>query len=124
MDQVDIDDSITVTTSEVTVFSSDCRRVTNTLIAFYNAGSTDIIYKVFASANGSLTIPADGDNSWFNILNVLDTVTPSTYNHAKSVSIPAATPWYESFSNRWSWIRVTASVASGTETLRIYMRSS
>ena len=124
LDQVDIDDDITVTTSDITVFSVDCRRIKDSIITFYNNGATDIIYKVFGSSNGVDTLPLDGDNSWFNLLNVLDVVTPSSYDHAKSQSIPPSTPWYESFGNKWSWIRVTASVAVGTEPLRIYMRSS
>ena len=60
LDLVDIDDDITVTTSEVTVFRVDTRRIRDSIISFYNDGGTAIVYKIFGSNNGAATIPVDG----------------------------------------------------------------
>jgi len=124
LDQVDIDESITVTDVETTVFTSDSRRVRDSVVEFYNDVSADITIKIFGSANGIDEIPVDADKSWFNILNVLATVSPTTYSHTKLFKIPIGVPWYESFSNIWAWIRITAVVDTGSHTLQIWMRST
>jgi len=123
LDQYDRDESITVTTSETTIFEIDSRRILDSLISFDNQGPTNsIVYKIYGSAKNAAVAPTFDDGSFFNILNVGIGVTPANYDHNLSVTLPIDTPWYESFSNQWAWVIIRASANVASVTLQMWHR--
>jgi len=125
LDQFERDNNgVTTSTVESTIFTSDARRIRDTLFNLYNTDAVNTItIKIFGSANGLITPPADADDSWFNILNVASTVTPANYDDTKSFVLPALGVWYESFTVQWAWVRITAKASAGTPIIKIWARS-
>ena len=119
--------SIQLSTAYLRVFELDSRRVTNSVIAINNTDSgISIDLKIYGSALKAATIPDVNDDSWINILRVtgVDDGDPATYDHNRFKTIPALKRFYESFSNRWSFVQVLLKSQSGTPTIKCWSRSS
>lgn len=121
------DENITVTTTYLNVLEIDSKDISDSVITLLNDDSTnDLTYKIYASGKVQDLIPADSDDSWINILidfNVDDSV-PANYEHDRAKTIPAQLKHYESFSNKWRWVRVQMQTASGTITAKAWHRGT
>jgi hypothetical protein len=116
------DESITVTTSYANALIIDSRTLKDNVIIMYNDDATiDCNYRIYASTKASDTVPADSDNSWVNIID-REVEDPSLYNHTIDRIIPAKGQFYESYSNKWSWVRIEMQSQSGTITCKIWHR--
>ncbi len=121
------DENIIVTTTYLNVLEIDSKDISDSVITILNDDSTnDLTYKIYASAKVQDLIPADSDDSWVNILidlNIDDTV-PANYDHDRAKTIPAQLKTYESFSNKWRWVRVQMQTASGTIPAKAWHRGT
>ncbi len=121
------DENITVTTTYLNVLEIDSTDISDSVITLLNDDSTnDLTYKIYASGKNTSTIPPDSDDSWVNILidfSVDDSV-PANYDHDRAKTIPAQLKTYESFSNKWGWVRVQMQTASGTIPAKAWHRGT
>lgn len=121
------DENITVTTTYLNVLEIDSTDISDSVITMLNDDDTnDLTYKIYASGKNTNTIPPDSDDSWVNILidfNVDDSV-PANYEHDRAKTIPAKLKTYESFSNKWGWVRVQMATASGTVPAKAWHRGT
>lgn len=100
----------------------DLQTTTDHIIDIVNTDATiGMSYKVYASAKVSGTIPVDGDDSWYNVLNDTDS---STYDNDFAKSLPATKKAREGLSNRYAWLRVQIKSDSGTPTAKIWVRGT
>lgn len=123
------DEAISVTTTYTNKLLIDSRSIRDSVITISNEdSSTSLSFKIYASAKDSGTIPLDTDDSWINILRPIglipDDSNPANYNHNFSKTIPALGLHYESFSNRWSWVRVQMQSTSGTISAKAWHRGT
>lgn len=127
------EDPITVGTSFANAIVMDVRRVSDVIIIIYNDETTRVLdYQVFATCkfDAAGNPPADADESWINILrdvSLTDPLDPASHTQNRFVTIPARTAIvgqnYESFSNKFSHLRVTMkSTAIGSA--RLWARGS
>ena len=129
-----LDEAIAVGVTFANVFLLDIRKTSDGMMVLYNDSTVEAIqYKIFGSIkqnNG--VIPPDLDESWINTLIHLDLESidekdPATYDHDFFKTLPPKTAkvgrTYESFSNKWAWIRVQAK-APNAVTMRIWERGS
>ncbi len=116
------DESFTVTTSYTNALVVDLQQTTDHVIQIVNTdASIQMNYKIYASPNVSVGAPADGDDSWFNVLNDTD---PTTYDHDLAKAIPALAKAGEGLSNRFAWLRIQLKADSGTPTAKIWVRGT
>lgn len=118
------DEALSITASYSNALVIDSRSLSDNVITLYNADATaDLHYKIYATAQGISAIPADNDNSWINILD-REVNDPSLYDHNTERVIPPLGVFYESFSNKWSWVRVMMKSSTGTITAKIWHRGT
>lgn len=123
------DEAISVTTTYTNKLEIDSRNIKDSVITISNEDATATLsYKIYASPKDNATIPADSDDSWINIIRPIggspDDADPSTYDHNRSKTIPALGLHYESFSNKWSWVRIQMQSSSGTITAKAWHRGT
>lgn len=122
-----VDENITVTTSMVNVMIIDSRVIEDSVITLYNSSATEnLTYKIYASSKNTETVPNDNDDSWINImrdLEVNDSI-PSNYNHNRIKTLPKLFRNYESFTNKWGWLRIQMQVQTGTIIAKVWHRGS
>ncbi len=121
------DENITVTDTYLNVLEIDSTNISDSVITLYNDDPTNsFVYKIYASAKVQSIIPDDSDDSWVNILIDLDVddTIPANYNHDREKEIPAKLRTYESFSNKWNWVRVQMKTASGTVPAKVWHRGT
>jgi len=121
------DENITVTTTYTNVLEIDSKDISDSVITLFNDDSTnDLTYKIYASGKVQDLIPADSDDSWINILInfLVDDSVPANYEHDREKTIPAQLKIYESFSNKWRWVRVQMATASGTVPAKAWHRGT
>ena len=115
------DESITSTTSFVTVFSVDLQGYADAVIVIRNDdASTSLNYRLYASAKRTDTVPVDADDSWVNLLDTNS--DPKKYDHNRQKQIPKETTFYESLSNKFRWIRLSTQAVSGTVVTKCWFR--
>jgi len=115
-------ENFTVTASYTNALVVDLQQTSDHVITIVNTdGSIDMDYKIYASADVSVSAPADGDDSWFNVLNPN---SPDTYDHDLEKSLPATKKAGEGISNRYSWLRIQLKADSGTPTAKIWVRGT
>ncbi len=118
------DEAISVDTSYANGLIINSRDVKDSVITLYNDDVTATLsYKIYASAKFSLTVPADSDTSWVNIIDT-ELEDPASYDHDLERTIPARGVFYESFSNKWGWVRVEMKSSSGTITAKAWHRGT
>ena len=121
------DEAITVTDTYANVLEVNSLNISDSAITLYNDDAVkSLTFKIYASSKNTGTIPADGDDSWINILRDLsiDDSIPANYDHNREKTIPALIRTYESFSNKWGWVRVQMKTASGTLTAKAWHRGT
>lgn len=121
------DENITVTDAYLNVLEIDSANISDSVITIYNNDATNsLTYKVYASGKVQSTIPDDSDNSWVNILIdlLVDDTVPANYEHNREKELPALFTTYESFSNKWAWVRVQMKTASGTIIAKAWHRGT
>jgi hypothetical protein len=116
------DETLSVSNSYLNKFTIDSRMLNDSVITIFNADNTEqLSYKIYATAQGSDIIPANSDNSWVNIID-REVDNPTLYDHNKERTIPPLGIFYESFTNKWSWIRIMMKSGSGTISAKIWHR--
>jgi hypothetical protein len=110
------DESISVTSSYVNVFSFDIGNCSDGVVVMKT--DTDTNYRIYASAKSG-TLPADADESWTNILDT--SATAADYVSTTSKLLGADKTFYESISNKFRWFRVDMQTAT-TATAKIWFR--
>lgn len=126
---LDFDEAISLDTTFKNVLEIDSRKIADSVVVMFNPSGNPaaIEYRIYATAKQADEIPPNTDDSWINILRDpqnLDDFDPSTYNHLFFKSIPAGKRFYESFSNQFSWVRVSARLASGSGTMKCWSRGA
>lgn len=122
------DEALSIGTSYADVMNIRAERTGDSVIVIKNmSGSATLSYKIFGSAKSSETALDLTDDSWVNLLPSLDSESvddkdPSNYSHTRERTVPASGVFYESFSNKWAWVKVQAKSSSGTITGKIYYR--
>jgi len=118
------DEAISVTDTFSTDFVIESNHVRDSAIVMFNDDATQsLIYRIYGTPKESTTVPADADTSWVNIID-REVEDPAAYDHNFSRSIPAKGTFYESFSNKWSWVRIEMKSSSGTITARVWHRGT
>jgi hypothetical protein len=120
-------ESITVTDTYTNVLEVNSLDISDSVITLLNDDPTNpLTYKIYASGKNTDTIPADNDDSWINILIdlLVDDTIPANYEHDREKTIPAQLKTYESFSNKWGWVRVQMKTASGTVPAKVWHRGT
>ena len=120
-------ENITVTDAYLNVLEIDSANISDSVITIYNNDATnDLTYKVYASGKVQNLIPDNSDNSWVNILIdlLVDDTIPANYEHDREKLVPALFTTYESFSNKWAWVRVQMKTASGTIIAKAWHRGT
>lgn len=121
------DENITVTTTYTNVLEIDSDNISDSVITLYNTDTTDsLTYKIYATSKNTTTIPVDGDDSWINIIRDLavDDSIPANYDHDREKTLPALIRSYESFSNKWKWVRVQMKTTTGTLIAKAWHRGT
>ena len=128
------DESVALTTTFQNVLLIDSRRVRQTPIVFNNTGGTNALnYQIFGASRYSPDVlkyiktptnaAVDKDNDeWVNLLSIISGETGTTYTHTFSKALSAGNRFYESFSNEWSMLLITAQSALATTTMKIWSR--
>ena len=125
---------LTVTSSEDEAFGAtvsfanalvvDLQTIVDSVFQIFNtSGTIALEYKIFASPKVSVGAPADGDDSWRNVLNGR-TDDPTTYDHALFRSIPVNGQQTESLDNRFAWARIQIRTISSTATVKVWHRGT
>ncbi len=120
-------ENITVTDTYTNVLEVNSLDISDSVITLYNDDPINpLTYKIYASGKNTTLIPADSDDSWVNILIdlLVDDTIPANYDHNRAKSIPAKLKTYESFSNKWGWVRVQMETASGTLSAKVWHRGT
>lgn len=116
------DEAFVVTTTYANALIVDLQTTIDHVIQMKNTdGGIAMTYKIYASPKVQGTAPADGDDSWFNVLNTAD---PTTYDHDLEKTLPAGALAGEGLSNRFAWLRIQLKSASGTPTAKIWVRGT
>jgi hypothetical protein len=110
------DESISVTSSYVNVFSFDIGNCADGVVVMRADVATN--YRIYASAKSG-TLPVDADESWTNILDT--SATAADYSSTTSKLLGADKTFYESVSNKFRWFRVDMQTAT-TATAKIWFR--
>ena len=123
------DEAISVTPAFANKLLIDSRNIKDSVITIFNGDAVATLsYKIFGTAKDSATIPADADDSWINILRPIggtpDDSDPANYNDNLSKVIPALGLHYESFSNKWTFVRVQMASSAGTITAKAWHRGT
>jgi len=102
----------------------DLQTIVDSVIQMKNTDVTNAVeYKIFASPKVQGAVPADGDDSWYNVLNGRVT-NPSDYDDTKFKTIPLSGRSSESLDNRFAWVRVQLRAVAGTPTVKIWHRGT
>jgi len=120
-------ENITVTTTYTNVLEIDSNDISDSAITLFNTDGTDsLTYKIYATSKISDTIPIDSDDSWINIIRDLavDDSIPANYDHNRAKTLPAGLRAYESFSNKWGWVRVQMKTTTGTLIAKAWHRGT
>ena len=119
-------EAFNATTSYANALVIDLQEIGDSILQIKNmSGTNSILYKIYASPKVQGVVPADGDDSWYNILNGSDAIDdPSLYNHDKEVSIPINGTSRESLSNKYAWARIQIKTSSGTATVKVWHRGT
>lgn len=125
---IDFDQAFAVQTIFTNALIVDSRKITNSVFMIFKDVGEPLDFKIFATAfvNENVatrdTIPPDSHDSWVNVLDLED--DPADYDHGKFKTIPAAKQrFYESWSNRWSWVRLQVKSAN-PQNIKVYHRGS
>ena len=93
----------------------------NVFQIFNTSGSTALEYKIFASPKVQVSVPADADDSWRNVLNGR-TDDPADYDHALVRTIPVNGQQTESLDNAFAWARIQIRAITGSPSIKVYHR--
>jgi len=123
------DEAITVTTTFTNKLLIDSRDIRDSVITIFNEDPTATLsFRIFGTNKDSTTIPPDADDSWINILRPIggspDDSDPANYNDNLAKTIPALGLHYESFSNKWTFVRVQMATSVGTISARAWHRGT
>lgn len=127
------EEDIPLTTTFRNVLLLDARKVRQSVITFNNVGGNNLNYRIYAASKpipGVLQHIADPTDSavnkdnieWVNLLSIIAGDTGITYQHDFSKQLDNGLRFYESFSNEWFALLVTAASISSTTDLSIWHR--
>jgi len=115
------DESISVTSSYTTLVTLDLDESADAVIILHNSsGDETMDYKIFASSKEVSTIPADGHDSWVNILDL--STDPVDYDVTTSRTLAAGQTFYESLSNKFRWFRIEMKAQTTSLTAKAWIR--
>lgn len=111
----------------------DARKVRQTVIQFNNIGTNDLNYQIFGMADYDPEVlehikdPTNAkvnktNSNWVNLLSIIAGETGTTYTHTFSKPLSVTNRFYESFSNEWFAVLVTAQSVTDTTELSIWSR--
>lgn len=126
---LDFDEAISLDATFKNILEIDSRKIGDSVVVMFNpvANGVNLEYRIYATAKQADVIPPDSDDSWINILRDpqnVDDFDPATYDHLLFKAIPAGKRFYESFSNQFSFVRVSARLVSGTGTMKCWGRGA
>jgi len=114
------DEDITVGTAFSKILSFSALGLREHVFHFRNSDtSTAVTYKIFGTAKRDIdlaTADPETDDAWINL------VSPATYNHAATITIPANERGRRSLTNVWRYIIVMASATSEVSDFKAYHR--
>jgi len=115
------DESLSIGTSYADIIDIDTRKMKDGIIVIKNLdGSQTLSYKIFGTAKVSTVALDISDDSWVNIVDT--NMDPLDYDHIAERVIPANGVIYDSFTNKWSWVKVQAKSSLGTISGKIWVR--
>ncbi len=116
------DEAITVTSTFTTLFTIDMNDFGDGTLILRNDDATQTMqYKIYASNKIASVVPADGDDSWTNIIDL--SVDPADYDDNALQTLPTQTTFYESLSNKFRWFRVEMKAQTTTLTAKAWFRA-
>jgi len=124
------DESLSITDTYATKFTINSRNIKDSVIAIKNDdGSATLSYRIFGSLKDQDAAPVDNDDSWINLhvsldSDDLDDKDPTNYSDTRERTIPTSGRFYESFNNKWGWVKVEMKSSTGTITGKIWHRGT
>jgi len=120
IEQFDYDEDVSVGSAFSKILAFNAVGLREHVFHFRNTDtSTAVTYKIFGTAKRSVDLAdadPETDDEWINL------VSPATYNHAATITIPANDRGRRSLTNVWRYIIVMASATSAVEDFKAYHR--
>jgi len=116
-----VDESISVGVTYANAIVIDSRTVKDSAVILFNDDAVETCdYKIFGTTKTGGSAPIDSDDSWVNILDL--EVEPVDYDNDKFKTLPAKGVFYESYSNKWAYVRIQMKASAGTIICKIWHR--